>query len=159
MLLITVVILLVMFLVFAAVRSFAVITVQPVSAAQAKEWGVAIRTTMVATNQTGVWLELSPKSKLATATSALLEIRTANQNRVSKTLLPLVAGKIIFYFSTEPADLAACTVTVYAKVGNGNSSYTGFQFKMNDFINPQACHPEPVEGSHVSRQAPVSSLP
>jgi len=136
-------ILLVMLLLFAAVRSFALVTVKPVSAAQAKEWGVAFRTTMVATNQIGVSLEISLTSKLATATSALLEIRTANLNRVSKTLLPLVAGKIIFYFSTEPADLATSTVTVYAKEGNGHPSYTGFQFKIGDFIQSDdvATHP------------------
>ena len=127
--------LLVMLLFFTGARCWAVTAVQPVSRAQAKEWGMVIRTALVATNQVGVWLELSPAGKLRAATSALLEIGAANQNRVSKTLLPLAVGKVIFYFSTEPADLAASTVTVYAKVGGGNSPATGFQLKIIDFIN------------------------
>ena len=148
-----------MFLFFAGVRCFALTTVKPVSVAQAKEWGVTIRTALVATNQVGVWLELSPAGKLATATSALLEIGTANQNRVLKTLLPLAAGKIIFYFSTEPAYLATSTVTVYATAGNGIPPYTGFQFKMGDFIKSDDAAIPPASGStNAPAVAPTATL-
>ena len=130
---------LLMLMLLATSRCFALVMIETVSREQAeKDFGASIRTEAVGTNQVGVWLEFVPKGKLRTFSSVQLEITSVERKLVSATLAPLkqTPESVVVYFSTDPAYLPGSSLTVFYKINSGDPPYDGIQFKIGDFIKP-----------------------
>lgn len=103
----------------------------------AKEFNATIRTQIVGTNQVGVWLEFTPKGKLQTFSSVQLEMTSGGRTLVSTTLAPTkqTTNDVVVYFMTDPAQLPACSLTVYYRASGGLPPYDGIRFNLADFMN------------------------
>ena len=124
-------------------RCFALVMIEPVSKEQAaKDFGAAIRTETISTNQVGVWLEFTPKGKLQTFSFVQLEITSGERTLVSATLAPLKQTEdiVLVYFMTDQAHLSASKLTIFYKISSGSPPYDGIQFNVTDFIKHETSH-------------------
>jgi hypothetical protein len=115
---------------------YAMRLVQGVSSAQmAQELGVTIRSEVVGTNQMGVWLEFSPRGKLAHFSHGELEVASSERRLVCATLLPLqhTSDKVVLYFSADPDNMKMSTLTIIVSGASGPAP-DGYSFAIKDFV-------------------------
>jgi uncharacterized protein YbaA (DUF1428 family) len=120
---------------------FADVGIERVSKEQAaKDFGATIRTKTVGTNQVGVWLEFTPKGKLQTFSSVLLEITSGERTLVSATLAPSkqTADAVVVFFMTDPAHLSTSKLTILYRINSGYPPYDAIQLSVADFIKHES---------------------
>ena len=117
-------------------RCYALRMLSGVSTQQAaQELGVKIRSETVGTNQIGVWLEFSPRGKLAHFHHGELEVASGERQLVCATLLPLqqTSDKVVLYFSADPDNIKMSTLTVIVSGASGPDP-DGYSFAIKDFV-------------------------
>jgi hypothetical protein len=92
----------------------AMMVIEDVSKARAKELGVEVRSKMIGTNAVYVWLEFKTKGELKDFQHAQLEITAGERSVVSATLLPdrPSPDSVVVFFSADPATMPTCTVWI-----------------------------------------------
>lgn len=121
-------------LIAASSQCFALMEIEDVSKARAKELGVGIRSVSAGNNEVRVWLECKTNGELKNFTHVQLEITAGERRLVSATLLPSHPSpeSVAVNFYTVPAYLPTSTLTVVVRLGDRTT--VGYRFKMKDFI-------------------------
>jgi len=124
-------------LLVAAPSIFASIRVTNVSNEQAvKDYAMSVQVQPVGTNHVGVRVAFVPRGRLATFSSAQLEIGSADQLLVSARLLPEVktTNSVVLYFQTQPANVTISTLTLYYRIDKGYPPYDAVKINVRDFL-------------------------
>jgi len=124
------------FLVVSSSRCYAVRMIARVVTQQAaQELGVKIRSETVGINQIGVWLEFSPRGKLAHFSHGELAVASGERQLVGATLLPLqqTNEKVVLYFSADVDNIKLSTLTVIVSSASGPDP-DGYSFAIKDFV-------------------------
>lgn len=113
-----------------------------VSKERAKEMGVTIRSHLNGEAGVAVWIEFKPQGVLKNFTRVELQISAGGKHLMSAPLLTSrpSADSVSAYFSADPAYLATSVLTIVVQdvERDGERTRIGYQFKMKDFIEPEA---------------------
>lgn len=128
------------FLLLAAARPcFAMREIAQLSREQAeKEFGIKITSKLYGTDRHTVWMELKPTGKLKGFMFVNLVISSGGKVLVDAPLMAdkLEGGGLKFYFTTDPAHLAASRLEIVVR--HSERSMVGYELNVQDFIAPAA---------------------
>lgn len=117
-------------------QCLALIEIELVTKARAKELGLEIRSIASGPNETRVWLEFPAKGEFKNFTHVSLEVREGDKRVMSALLLPDRSDpdKVAVNFTADKTTLAKSTLMVLVR--NDGLSQVGYLIKVQDFIQP-----------------------